>query len=93
MVSERITDLERFALEHVWRPYQNKMGYEKRLERLPVSLEETAKLLVTDETGWSKSVLDRIAAIGFRFPPYINHPLVDTIRAAQHTRKSRGRHD
>lgn len=93
MVGERITDMEKFALEHVWRPYQSKMGYERRLERPPMSLEETAKLLVTDETGWSKSVLDRIAAIGFWFPPYISHPLVNVIEAAQHVRQPRGNHD
>jgi hypothetical protein len=90
-MSKRVTDLEKFALEEVWRPYQTLMGYEKRLERLPVSLEETAKLLVVDETGWSKCVLDRIAAIGFTFPSYVQHTLVRVIQAAQRVRKSAGR--
>ncbi|RVL48443.1 hypothetical protein CN138_08920 [Sinorhizobium meliloti] len=84
---KRITDLEKFALEQVWRPYQNMKGYEKRLEALPMSLEETAKLLITDETGWAECVLDRIAAVGFTFPSYINHHLVDVIRTAQHIRR------
>ncbi len=74
---KRVTDLEKFALEEVWRPYQNMMGYEKRLERLPVGLEETARLLQADTTGWSKRVIDRIKNIGVTFPDYIQHPLVD----------------
>ncbi len=74
---KRVTDLEKFALEEVWRPYQNMMGYEKRLERLPVGLEETARLLRADTTGWSKRVIDRIKNIGVTFPDYIQHPLVD----------------
>lgn len=77
---KRITDLEQFALEEVWRPYQNMMGHEKRLDSLPVDLEETARLLIVDDTGWSKRVLDRIATVGFTFPDYIHHPLVDVIK-------------
>jgi hypothetical protein len=73
----RVTDLEKFALEEVWRPYQNMMGYEQRLARMPVGLEETARLLRADTTGWSKRVIDRIEAIGITFPDYIQHPLVD----------------
>lgn len=89
---KRITDLEKFALEQIWRPYQNRDGFtfgqESRFESLPMSLEETAKLLITDDTGWSKCVLDRVCAIGFTFPSYINHHLVEVIRTAQHLRKS-----
>lgn len=85
---KRVTDLEEFALTQIWRPYQTKMGYENRLERLPMSLEETAKLLTTDETGWSAVVLDRICNIGFRFPPYIVHELVSVVNAAQHSRRA-----
>ncbi len=84
---KRVTDLEKFALEEVWRPYQDKMGHDTRLESIPISLEETAKLLVTDETGWSECVLSRIAAIGFTFPSYVQHPLVNVIEAAQQVRR------
>jgi hypothetical protein len=87
-MDKRITDLEDFALTQIWRPYQTKMGYEDRLERLPMSLDETARLLVTDETGWSSAVLNRICAIGFRFPPYIVHELVNVINAAQASRRN-----
>ncbi|NTB01587.1 hypothetical protein [Agrobacterium tumefaciens] len=90
-MTKRITDLEKFALEQVWRPYQNRDGFafakEDRFEALPMSLEETARLLITDESGWSKCVLDRISAIGFTFPSYIYHPLVDVVRTAQEVRK------
>ena len=85
---KRVTDLEDFALTQVWRPYQSKMGYEDRLERLPMSLDETARLLTTDDSGWASVVLDRICNIGFRFPPYIVHELVSVINAAQSSRRN-----
>lgn len=81
MSNQRVTDLEKFCLEQIWRPYQSKVGYEDRLERLPMSLEETAAKL-REDSEWSGVVLDRVARIGFRFPSYIHHPLVDVIRAA-----------
>lgn len=89
-MTQRVTDLDQFALQHIWRPYQSMMGrsHERRLERLPMSLEETAKLLVTDDSGWSKCVMDRIVAIGFTFPPYVMHPLVDVIRLAAERAKA-----
>lgn len=81
-MSMRVTDLEKFALEQIWRPYQTKMGYDDRLTSLPVSLEKTAELLATDDTGWATVVLDRITRIGIRFPTYIQHPLVEVVRSA-----------
>lgn len=87
---KRVTDLEKFALEEVWRPYQNMLGYEERFERLPLSLEETAKLLITNDTGWAECVLRRISAIGFTFPSYIHHALVDVIRTEQARRSKAG---
>lgn len=89
-MTKRVTDLEQFALEHVWRPYQTLMGHEKRLEKLPMSLEDTAKLLITDDSGWAGNVLGRIVAIGFTFPPYVMHPLVDVVRLAQARSAQRG---
>lgn len=90
---KRITDLEKFALEQIWRPYQNRDGFafgqERRFETLPMSLDETAKLLITDESGWANAVLDRVCAIGFTFPSYVQHHLVEVIKTAQHVRRSR----
>ncbi|OYR25854.1 hypothetical protein [Brucella pseudogrignonensis] len=81
----RITDLEKFALEQIWRPYQNTVGYEKRLERLPVSLEATAESLKQD-TYWSGLVLSRLRGMNrhrrITFPSYIHHALVDVVRTA-----------
>ena len=81
----RITDLEKFALEQIWRPYQSMVGYEKRLERLPVSLESTAESLKQD-TEWTRCVLDRLQGMNrhrrITFPPYIQHLLVDVVRTA-----------
>lgn len=83
-MARRVTDLEEFALRHVWRPYQSMAGYDHRrpLEALPMSLEETADKLVSDKSGWSECVLNRIVTIGFTFPSYVVHPLVDVVRAA-----------
>lgn len=89
----RITDLEKFALEQIWRPYQSTVGYEKRLERLPVSLESTAEFLQQD-TEWSGLVLSRLRGMHrhkrITFPSYIQHPLVDAVRTAL---QERGRDD
>jgi hypothetical protein len=79
---KRVTDLEQFALGEIWRPYQNMAGYADRLKALPKSLDETALMLALD-TEWSRCVLGRIADIGFSFPDYIKHPLVEVIRRAQ----------
>ena len=87
-MGKRVTDLDKFALEEVWRPYQTRMGFDRRLEAIPMNLEKTARLLITDETGWSDLVLSRISACGFWFPDYINHPLADVVRAARATRST-----
>lgn len=81
MGKTRVTDLEKFALEEIWRPYQSMKGYEKRLEKLPCSLRETFEQLATDNTGWADRVLARTDAIGFSFPSYIVHPLVELVAA------------
>ncbi|MBU0801408.1 MAG: hypothetical protein KKA05_10475 [Alphaproteobacteria bacterium] len=77
----RITDLDKFALEHIWRPYQSMMGHERRLEKSPMSLDETAALLASDKTGWAICVLNRLHQIGVTFPPYVKHPLVGVVAA------------
>lgn len=85
---KRVTDLEKFALEEIWWPYQNLMGHdERRLSSLPMGLVDTAKLLATDQTGWAKLVLDRLCNIGICFPSYVRHPLVEVVEDAQHERK------
>jgi hypothetical protein len=79
----RVTDLEKFALEEIWRPYQTMKGHERRLEKLPCSLDETYLRLIQDQTGWAAKILARAGQIGFTFPSYIVHPLADLIRVAR----------
>jgi len=76
---KRVTDLDDFSLTQVWRPYQSKWGYDERLNKPPHGLDKTA-LLLQQDSEWSRLVLDRIKAIGFSFPTYVNHPLVDLVR-------------
>lgn len=76
----RVTDLEKFALEHIWRPYQTLAGFEEgRLLSLPMSLDETARKL-GEPTEWSDLVLNRIRAIGISLPSYIQCELADVLR-------------
>ena len=75
MSKRKVTDLEKFSLEEIWMPFA------ATALKSSHSLEETAQLL-TKGTDWSINVLDRIRRVGFMFPPYIAHPLVDVLRAA-----------
>lgn len=80
----RVTDLERFSLEDIWRPYQGMPGSglpwsDKRLKKVPMSLEETAALLRVP-SPWSGAVLSRLARCKVVFPSYVQHPLVDAVR-------------
>ena len=76
---EKITDLEKFALQHIVRPFQTTGGFgDESLKSIPVPLECLCDML-NEETEWSKLVLDRISRIKFRFPGYIKHPLVNII--------------
>ena len=74
----RVTDLDDFSLQQVWRPYQGMVGYERRLDRPALPLDATADRLRQD-TAWTKCVLDRLRGIGVEFPAYVQHPLVDVI--------------
>lgn len=78
----RVTDLEKFSLEQIWRPYQTLMGFgEPRLMWPPFGLDETARLL-SQPSDWSAAVLSRLHAIGVTFPSYIKHPLVDVVKGS-----------
>lgn len=78
----RVTDLDKFSLQEIWWPFQTIMGYEERLNKPPLSLDDTAVLLAKP-SYWSGCVLDRLSRIGVTFPSYVVHPLVDVVRAAQ----------
>lgn len=78
----RVTDLEKFSLEQIWRPFQNQepFEFEDRLMSSPYNLGDTTRFLMED-TPWSRCVLDRLKNIGITFPAYIVHPLVDLVRS------------
>lgn len=76
----RVTDLEQFALEQIWRPYQSLAGYETRLTSLPMTLDDTARLL-SEPSEWSARVIGRLRDIGLTIPAYIQCELADVLRA------------
>ena len=75
MPETKVTDLERFAIEHVREPH-------KSLLPCPTARYSLSELVVLLETPgeWRDKVLNRIVRCGFQFPDYINHPLVNIIR-------------
>ena len=101
-MSTKVTDLEKFVLEEIWRPYwpshpdaaprteptrwasAQTEGYEtglKRLGRKRHTINETLEHLQAHQgTDWHHMIIGRIYRIGFRFPNYIQHPLVDYIK-------------
>lgn len=93
-MSERITDLEKFALQHIMRPYWplliEKASYDglvefkldqkaERYDRLTHSIEQVAKLLDVGPIEWRMAVFDRLFRIGFFFPYYVEHKLVHVV--------------
>jgi hypothetical protein len=84
---KKITDLEKFALEQIFRPYQNMAGYgDIPLDKLPVELDYIPKYAETYPEWW-KLVKDRIKRIKFYFPRYICHPLVNMLEEVQSERR------
>ena len=81
----KVTNLEKFVLEDIFRPYQNVLGVsDKRIERLTKQYNlNTARQLLIENKEWAKLVLDRISECNFYFPSYIKHSLVRFIKNAQ----------
>lgn len=82
MKKKKVTNLEKFALEQIFRPYQTMLGFEKRLEKLPFSIDEIPNLMANNPE-WASVVLDRIKRIGFYFPVYIKHDIVRIIKTGR----------
>lgn len=80
----KVTDLEQFTLEQIYRPYQLCLGIgNERLEKLTKEYNlENARGLLIKNKKWSRLVLSRLQKIGIEFPPYIQHPLVNFIKNA-----------
>lgn len=88
----KVTDLEKFAFENVWRPYwpmhpdagpRSATGtperYEDRFGKKRHTLMQTLTML-QENPDYRACVIGRLAAIGVRFPEYVKHPLVDAVR-------------
>ena len=79
-MNKKVTDLEKFVLDHIYRPFQSmlpdlingKLDGNHNLNNSVSYLEAYPE--------WRKCVLDRCFAIGFYFPDYIVHPLVEYIK-------------
>ncbi len=78
----KVTDLEKFALEQVYRPYANKLlMVDTRFDRLCNHYQlDDIMLHFKDNPEWEKLVMNRIVGLLFTFPDYINHPLVEHIK-------------
>jgi hypothetical protein len=89
--SYRVTDLEKFSLEDVWRPYWRSYdrgdlprpvdahGNLVRPAAPPLTLAETAAALRVDDR-WSRLVIQRLARCDVEFPEWVRHGLVDVVR-------------
>jgi hypothetical protein len=85
MKTTKVTNLEKFTLHQIFRPYQTMLGIgDKTLNKLTKEYNvDTARELLIKNKEWAKLVLSRISRCHFRFPDYINHPLVKFIKNAQ----------
>lgn len=74
----RVVDLEKFVLEHIFRPYQNKLGMgDVTLKKLTKEYNlDTARGLMIKNKEWTQLVMGRLSKIGVEFPEYIQHPFV-----------------
>lgn len=80
---QKITDLEKFALEEIFRPYQTMLDFgEKRLKKLPIPLDKIPNF-ISNHQEWWKLVKARITPMDVYFPDYIHHELVDFICYSQ----------
>ena len=81
----KVTDLEKFVLEEVYRPYQRVLGISDETllkSNKQYGLENARELLIKNKE-WARAVLNRITKCHFYFPSYIKHPLVVFINNAQ----------
>jgi len=76
----KVYNLEKFALEQIYRPFQTMIGYDTdhHIEKLPHTLEATVALLKENQQ-WNDLVMTRIKMMGVKFPYYIKNYLVEYI--------------
>ena len=80
----RVTDLDKFSLEEIWRPYwpmrtDLRSATRPHLKRAPKSLADTAAEL-SIQSKWSDAVIDRLSRCRYVFPEWVQHPLVDVVK-------------
>lgn len=80
----KITNLEKFTLEQIFRPYQSMLfgGADvKRMSGLSKDYNlDTVLDLFNGNPEWRDVVMNRIVRCEFIFPDYIQHPLVSFIK-------------
>lgn len=87
MRRKKVTDLEKFTLTHIYRPYWSIIGEGDNLKRLGGAYKlDNALERLNENLRWANFVLGRIKAIGFYFPDYIQHPLVSFLRKMMRTK-------
>lgn len=76
----KVYNLEKFALEQIYRPFQNELGFswKNRLMKLPFPLDETVMVFEANPK-WARIVLDRIKHLKVTFPKYIKHVLLKAL--------------
>jgi len=76
----KVYNLNKFALEQLFRPYRSMLGFEKRLDKLPCKLDEVPALLIKDN-AWRNVVLSRLSKIPFDVPDYVYHGLITYLQS------------
>ncbi len=78
----KVTDLEKFVLEQVYKPYAPDLfNMDTRFDRLSKEYNlDTVLDLFKDHEKWRQLVMGRISRLPFTFPDYIKHPLVEYIK-------------
>jgi hypothetical protein len=80
----KVTDLEKFALEQIFRPYQSMVAElgEKRLTELPMHI-DAIPMFAKQNPLWWELVKDRLIKMNVWFPVYIKHQIVEMMRPAR----------
>ena len=85
---KKVTDLEKFALEQIFRPFQGMLDFgEEPLKKLPMELEEMGDFSDA-HPEWRKCVADRLNKIDYYFPRYISQKVLFLMMGVNKTPKT-----
>lgn len=73
---EKITDLDKFVKQHIRLPFSSMLP-ENHADKIRL---KNVMDFLSFYPDWAKVVSKRISKISFRFPDYIQHPLVDYVK-------------